>query len=214
LKSSFLLSALTLPLALSAAAAEIESPQFVKAMDGKTAYCGTRVELGRAGYRPTSFRIRMEEGQIRLSLEVSSVICLRAGDGFAWQPRGFSEPIPGKTLDGLPTTLHLSGQEFLLVNEGYSVITAVPAGNSSTKAIDLVTSVESTLTPAGREALQRGLPVRARLAFFLRGIVTVEVADGSVIHLGQRAGGAYFINFTLRLNPSTSALEIFAAEIR
>lgn len=182
---------------VSAQAARVEGPKFVKMLDGGIAYCNERA-LGSAAYYPTALELNaLDRETLRFSAPISFVTCASGEGNFGWAPRNPLEPVPARDLDGRNILNVTKGNEFVLLSNSTRLIGLQEIKNEPSQTAAFTIPLGRVLSPSERESLDRGTSVSSRFTFFTRAIVSVITAEGKEVQIGMRAGGAYTVLFTV-----------------
>lgn len=182
---------------VTAQAARVEGPKFVKMLDGGVAYCNERA-LGSAAYYPTALELNaLDRETLRFSAPISFVTCASGEGNFGWAPRNPLDPVPARDLDGRNILNVTKGNEFVLLSNSTRLIGLQEIKNEPNQTAAFTLPLDRLLSQQERDSLDRGSSVSSRFTFFTRAIVSVIMADGKEVPIGMRAGGAYTVLFTV-----------------
>ncbi len=203
-----LLALLILP--SSSPAARVDGAKMVKLQDGGSAYCSSASDLGKAAYYPSSLELRaIDNDVLEFSSDVSFLTCRKTEEGkFAWANRSPLEPVPSRDIEGRETQVITSKNEFALVASSGRLTSLKPVASDSRQTVSFRLPIQSLISQDEIAALDSGLGVESRMVFFTRAIVKVQLADGRMLPIGLRAGGAYTVLFTMMRDSSSGALVV------
>lgn len=180
----------------AAAVSASASSTLVKTLDGLTVYCNGSQDIGRVGYVPSSPELLERNGRMGVGLTLDFVRCEAAG----WGPRLPFANIESRDRLGRPVTIKLrSLQAMLARSQGVELLATLPLENSARQWLEFPVEVGSLFTAEEQGRLRSGESVTGRATFLVRSEATAVNHSGEAFPLGRRAGGAFTIFVTAKL---------------